>query len=180
MQKPNAQFHIRADNAGIKIRQWAPQMIVIWQDKGALTTQSMENPVRECMRGIALFNKISNMHGTDSSAKNNSVRKEWFRQSVRGPSERSERSLWRFTPRPVWIPGAASHIALSSQFHRFFLLYQSLIGNDHSDIVATIDHTSGWVHWALAWLGISMRWGKLRKPLLSFVLPARTMQFSPY
>jgi hypothetical protein len=62
MQQPKAQFHIRADNASIKTRQWAAQMIVIWQNKGALITQSMDKTVRECMREIALFNGISNMH----------------------------------------------------------------------------------------------------------------------
>jgi len=56
-----------------------------------------------------------------ASAKNISVRAEWLRQSGRAPSKPSETPRSRITPRPVSIPPVALHIALRSQFHRFFL-----------------------------------------------------------
>ena len=56
-----------------------------------------------------------------SSAKNISVRAEWLRQSGRAPSEPSETPRWRITPHPASIPHVTLHIALRSQFCRFFL-----------------------------------------------------------
>jgi len=59
--------------------------------------------------------------GILASAKNISVRAEWLRQSGRTPSEPSETPRWRNTPRPASIPRVALHIAVQSQFRRFFL-----------------------------------------------------------
>ena len=68
------------------------------------------------------------------SAKNNSVQAEWLRQSRHGPSGPSGTSRWRLTPRLASIPRIALHIALPSQFNCFFLLYRSLILNEHSGV----------------------------------------------
>jgi len=115
-----------------------------------------------------------------SSAKNISVRAEWLRPSGRAPSEPSETSRWRVTPRPASIPRVALHIALRSLFHHCFLLCRSPIINERTGVVANCDHTSEWVHWVHACIGIAMRWVTLRKSLLAFLLPARKMQFSLY
>jgi len=116
----------------------------------------------------------------NTSAKNISVRAEWLRQSRRAPSEPSETPRWRITPRPASKPPVALHIALRSLFHRSFLLCRSPILNERSGIVANCDHTSEWVHWVRACIGIAMRWVTLWKSLLAFLLPARKMQFSLY
>jgi hypothetical protein len=91
-----------------------------------------------------------------SSAKNISVRVEWLRQTGRAPSEPSETPWWRVTPLPASIPRLALHIALQSLFHRFFLLCRSPILNERSGVVANCDHTSEWVHWVRACIGIAM------------------------
>ena len=91
-----------------------------------------------------------------SSAKNISVRAEWLRQSGRAPSEPSETPRWRTTPRPASIRRVALHIALRSPFRRFFSLCRSAILNKHSGVVANCDHTSEWVHWVHACIGIAM------------------------
>ena len=46
--------------------------------------------------------------------------------------------------------------------------------------MANCDHTSEWVHWVRACIGIAMLWVTLRKSLLTFLLPACKMQFSLY
>ena len=56
-----------------------------------------------------------------TSAKNISVRAEWLRQSGRAPSEPSETPRWQITPRLASLPCVALHIAVRSQFRRFFL-----------------------------------------------------------
>jgi len=89
-----------------------------------------------------------------TSAKNISVRAEWLRQSGRAPSEPSETPRWRITPRPASRPRVASHIALRSPFHHFFSLCRSPILNKHSGVVANCDHTSEWVHWVHACIGM--------------------------
>jgi hypothetical protein len=48
------------------------------------------------------------------------------------PSEPSETSQWRLISRPASIPCVALHMALQSQFHRFFSLCWSPILNDNS------------------------------------------------
>jgi len=47
-------------------------------------------------------------------------------------------------------------------------------------VVSNCDHTSEMVHWAYSGSGIALRWVTLRKPLVAFLLPVRTMQFSLY
>jgi len=115
-----------------------------------------------------------------SSAKNISVRAECLRQSGRALSEPSETPRWQITLCPASIPRVALHIALRSLFHRLFLLCRSPILNERSGVVANCDHTSEWVHSVRACIGIAMRWVTLRKSLLTFLLPARKMQFSLY
>ena len=112
------------------------------------------------------------------SAKIISVRVKWLRQNGRAPSEPSETPRWRITPRPASIACVALHIALQSQFHRFFWLYQSPILNENSGVMANCDHMSEWVHWVRACIGIAMQWVTLRKPLLASLQPAHTMEFS--
>jgi hypothetical protein len=99
---------------------------------------------------------LADVHGTVSSAKDISIQMEWHRQSGLGPSEPSEASRWQLTLCLELIRCVALHIALPSQFHRFFFLCQSLILNNHSDIVATCDTTSEWVYLACTCIGISM------------------------
>ena len=60
------------------------------------------------------------------------------------------------------------------------LLCRSPMLNESSGVVANCDHMSEWVHWVRACIGIAMRWVTLRKSLLTFLLPARKMQFSLY
>ena len=105
-----------------------------------------------------------------TSAKNISIRAEWLRQSGRAPSEPSERPRWQITPRPASIPRVALHIAHRSPFRRFFSLCRSRILNKHSGVVANCDHTSEWVHWVHAWIGIAMQRVTLRKSVLAFLL----------
>jgi hypothetical protein len=62
----------------------------------------------------------------------------------------------------------------------FLLVLLAPILNHHSCVVANCDHTSEWVHWLRACIGIAMRWVTLRKSLLAFLLPARNIQFSLY
>jgi len=133
------------------------------------TTQCMYRPTRRVPGAtnwvsafVSVSRKILNTHLGSiteifaASAKNISVRAEWLRQSGRAPSELSETPCWRITPRPVSIPRVALHIALRSPFRRFFLLCPSPILNKHSGFGANCDHTSEWVHWVHACIGIAM------------------------
>jgi len=43
------QVHVRAENAGVGVRQQAAETMGIWQDQGGLTTQQIDNKVRECV-----------------------------------------------------------------------------------------------------------------------------------
>ena len=130
---------------------------------------------------IALFEYVSIFYlCRASSAKNISVQAEWLCQSGRAPSEPSETPRWRITPPTASIQRVAFHIALLSLFHWFFSFCRSPILNDHSGVVANCDHTSEWVHWVRACIGISMLWVTRRKSLLAFLLPAPKMQFSLY
>jgi len=115
-----------------------------------------------------------------TSAEGIIVRTGWLRESGRGPSEPSETSQWRLPQRPAFVPRVALHIALHSQFHRVFSLCLSAMLNIHSGSVANCDHTSWWVDWVHPCTGIRMWWVMLQKPLLAFLLPARTMKSSLY
>jgi hypothetical protein len=114
----------------------------------------------------------------DPAAKKYSVRAEWLRQSGHALSQPSETPRWRITPRSTSIQRVALYIALRSLFHCLFAFCWSPILNDDSGIVANCDNTSEWVLWVRVYIGIAMRWVKLRISLLAFLLPARKMQFS--
>jgi len=87
---------------------------------------------------------------------------------------------WRITPRPASEPRFESHIALWTQLPCEFLLCPSPILNEHSGVVANCDYISEWVDSLRACIEIAMRWVTLRKSDLSYLLPARKMQFSLY
>jgi hypothetical protein len=118
--------------------------------------------------------------GVRSAAKNISVWEERLCQSGRAPSKLSETPRWRITPHPVSLSRVALYITLQSVFHRFFLLSQSASLNKDSGVGANCDHTSEWVHWVHPCIWIAMQWVTLRKSLLTFLLPVRTMEFSLY
>jgi len=105
-----------------------------------------------------------------SSAENISGRAEWLRHSGRAPSEPSETPQWRITLCRASRPLVASHIALRSPFHCFFSICRSPILNKHYGVVAYCDHTSEWVHWVHACIGIAMQSVTLQKSLLAFLL----------
>ena len=100
----------------------------------------------------------SNVLTHPASAKNISVWAEWLRQSGSAQSEPSETPRWPITQRPASIPHVALHIALRSPFRHFFSLCRSPIINKHAGVVANCDHTSEWVHWVHACIGIAMQW----------------------
>ena len=60
---PTLQVHVWAENAGIGVSQWAAETMGIWQDKGGLTTQRMDNNVRERVWVIAQSRSIINKQG---------------------------------------------------------------------------------------------------------------------
>jgi hypothetical protein len=88
-----------------------------------------------------------------TSAKNTFVRGEWLRQSGRAPSEPSETPWRRITPCPASVLRFVLYSTLRSPFRRFFSFCRSPI---HSGVVASCDHTSEWVHWVHACIGIAM------------------------
>jgi hypothetical protein len=53
MQIPALPVHIWARNIGVGVSQWAAETMGIWQDQGGLTTQWIDNKVRERVRVIA-------------------------------------------------------------------------------------------------------------------------------
>jgi hypothetical protein len=58
--------HVRiwAENTGVGASQWAAETMGIWQDEGGLTTQQMDNKVRERVWEIAQSMSITNEQGT--------------------------------------------------------------------------------------------------------------------
>jgi hypothetical protein len=58
---PTLQVHFWAENAGAGVSQLAAETLGIWQDKGGLTTQCIDNKLRECVwesaQSISRFNK---------------------------------------------------------------------------------------------------------------------------
>ena len=122
-------------------------------------------------------NKLRKLHQhpCSPSAKNISVRAEWFRQSGRAPSEPSETPRWGINPRPASIPRVALHIALRSLFCRFFSLCRSLILNKHSGVVANCDHTSEWIHWVHVCIGIAMGDAAKISPRVPSTLSSRSI-----
>ena len=116
-------------------------------------------------------------HSHTTSAKNISVRAEWLRQSGRAPSEPSETPRWRITPCPASIPRVALYITLQSPFRRFFSFCRSPI---HSGVVANCDHTSEWVHWVHACIGIAMGDAAKISPHFPSTLSSRSVGRDPH
>lgn len=115
-----------------------------------------------------------------SSATKNSVCKECLRESGLGPSVPTETFWWWLAPGLAFITRIMLHTALPLLFHRFFSLSRSPISNEQSGVVANSKHTLEWVHGVHACIRIAMGWVILRKPLLTFLLPALKMQYSLY
>jgi len=63
MQMPTLQVRVWAENTGVGASQWAAETMGIWQDKGGLTTQRIDNKVRECVWEIAQSMSIVNKQG---------------------------------------------------------------------------------------------------------------------
>jgi hypothetical protein len=64
IQIPTPQVCVWAENAGVGVSQWAAETMGIWQDKGGLTTQWIDNKVREHVWEIAQSMRIINNQGT--------------------------------------------------------------------------------------------------------------------
>ena len=60
---PTLQVCVWAENAGVGVSQWAAETMGIWQDKGGLTTQRIDNNVRERDWEIAQSMSIINKQG---------------------------------------------------------------------------------------------------------------------
>jgi len=60
---PTLQVRVWAENAGVGVSQWAAETMGIWQDKGGLTTQRIDNKVRERVWEIAQSMNIINKQG---------------------------------------------------------------------------------------------------------------------
>jgi len=63
IQMPTPQVRVRAENTAVGVRQWAAETMVIWQDKGGLTTQWIDNKMRECIWEIAQSMSLVNKQG---------------------------------------------------------------------------------------------------------------------
>jgi len=66
VQMPTLQVRIRAENAGVGVSQWAADTMGIWQHKGGMTREWIDNKMRERMWEIAQSMSIINKQGTDS------------------------------------------------------------------------------------------------------------------
>jgi hypothetical protein len=62
IQMPTLQVQVWAENACVGVSQLAAETMAIWHDKSGLTTQWIENKVRECVWEIALYMGIINKH----------------------------------------------------------------------------------------------------------------------
>jgi len=113
---------------------------------------------------------LPSIFSTIPSAKDISVWVECLRQSGCAPSELSETHQWRITPHLASIPCVALLIALRSPFGHLFSVCLSSILNKHYGVVANSDHTSEWVHWVNACIGIATQWVPLRKHHIVFLL----------
>jgi hypothetical protein len=60
----NLQVRVWAENASVGVCQWAAETMGIWQDKGDLTTQQIDNQVREGVWAIVWSMSIMNKQGT--------------------------------------------------------------------------------------------------------------------
>jgi hypothetical protein len=61
---PTLHVRIWAENAGVGVSQWAAESMGIWQDKGGLTTQQIDNKVGERAWEIAQSMSIIIKQGT--------------------------------------------------------------------------------------------------------------------
>jgi len=60
---PTLQVRVWAENAGVGVSQWAAETMGIWQGKGGLTTQQIDNKVRERVGEISQSMSIINQQG---------------------------------------------------------------------------------------------------------------------
>jgi len=63
IQLPTQQACLWAENSGVGVSKWPAETMGIWQEKWGLTTQWMDNQVRECIWKIILSIIISNKLG---------------------------------------------------------------------------------------------------------------------
>jgi len=63
IQLATRQVCVGAENTGFGVRQGAAETKVIWQDKGGLTTQWIDNKMRECFWEIAQSMSLINKQG---------------------------------------------------------------------------------------------------------------------
>jgi len=61
---PTPQIRVWAKNVSVGVSQWLAETIEMWQDKGGLTTQRIDNKVRERTLEIPKFMSIINKQGT--------------------------------------------------------------------------------------------------------------------
>ena len=104
------------------------------------------------------------------------ISKKHFRQGGMAMSE------WTCSVRAVRVTPVADYSAPGVQTtHRvtyrppiavspFLLALSVSYLKKHTGVVANCDHTSEWVHWVHACIGIAMQWVTLRKSLLAFLL----------
>jgi len=126
---------------------------------------NLPSPIQQV--GVPILHLIPPIRGLPNPIRH--ISEKHFRPGGMAPSERT-RSIRAVRDTPASRPRVVSHIALQSPFHRFFSLCRSPILNKHSGVVANCDHTSEWVHWVHACIGIAMQWVTLRKSLLAFLL----------
>jgi hypothetical protein len=62
IQMPTLQVRVWAENIGVGVSQWAAETMGIWQDKGGLTTQWIDDKVMECVWEISQSMSIINKH----------------------------------------------------------------------------------------------------------------------
>jgi len=88
---PTLHVRVWAENAGVGVSQWAAETMGIWQDKGGLTTQWMNNKVRERVWEIAHSMSIINKQGSSPE--------QWDllidRRVTRISELESKRPLWK-------------------------------------------------------------------------------------
>jgi len=63
IQMATLEVRVWAENPGVGFSQWAAETMGIWQDKGGLTTQWIDNKVRECIWEIAQSMSIIHKQG---------------------------------------------------------------------------------------------------------------------
>jgi hypothetical protein len=64
IQMPTPQDHVRGDNFGVGVCQWAAETMRIGQEKGSLTIQWTDNKVTKHVWEIPQSMSIENMQGT--------------------------------------------------------------------------------------------------------------------